>query len=287
MCIRDSATILTGAYPYQSGIPVNEWYDAKLKKKIESIEDPTTKAVPESTITGMSPKNLLATTVGDELKNAGYPSRVFSVALKDRASIMMGGHRADLSIWFEPKSFQWVSSQYYLPEGKLPEWLNKVNASITAQKGKSTTWDKHGVGSGLSLENPMIVPEVAKEAGAEFPHVQPIGSKGSLSMPFGMDITETAAEKMIEEYKLGNGNATDVLAVSFSSHDYMGHAFGPNSREMEEFAIADDVSISKLLNFVKKRVPGGLSNVVVVLTCLLYTSPSPRDRTRYRMPSSA
>jgi predicted AlkP superfamily pyrophosphatase or phosphodiesterase len=269
------ATILTGAYPYQSGVPVNEWYNANLKKKIESVEDATTKSVPESTLAGMSPRNLLATTVGDELKNAGYPSRVFSIALKDRASIMMGGHRADLSIWFEPKSFQWISSQYYLPEGKLPEWLNKLNASITAQKGKSITWDKKGAGSGLSLENPMIVADVAKDSGGEFPHVQPIGSKGSLNMPFGLDLTENAAEKIIEEFKLGNGKATDVLAVSFSSHDYMGHGFGPNSREMEEFAVADDASISKLLNFVKKRVPGGLSNVVVVLTADHGIPPNP------------
>lgn len=260
------ATLLTGAYPYQSGIPVNEWYDARVKKKIESIEDATTKPVPESNAVGMSPKNLLATTVGDELKNAGYPSRVFSVALKDRASIMMGGHRADLAIWFDAKNFQWVSSQHYLSDGKLPEWLVNLNASIAAQKGKSITWDKHGAGSGLSLDNPMIVPEIAKDAGTHFPHTQSIGSKGSLNMPFGLDITEIAAEKMIEKYNLGSGKATDILAVSFSSHDYMGHGFGPNSREMEEFTIADDASISKLLNFVRKRVPGGLSNVVVVLT---------------------
>lgn len=260
------ATVLTGAYPYQSGIPVNEWYDASLKKKIESIEDSKTKPVPESTLAGMSPTNLLATTVGDELKNAGYPSRVLSVALKDRASILMGGHRADLAIWFDPKSFQWVSSQYYLPEGKLPDWLIALNGSITAQKGKPTKFDKQGPGTGLSTDNPMVVAEAVKDSGAEFPHVQPIGSKGSLNLPFGLDLTEAAAEKMIEQYNLGNGKATDVLAVSFSSHDYMGHAFGPNSREMEEYAVADDQSISKLLNFVKKRVPGGLSNVVVVLT---------------------
>lgn len=264
------ATTLTGAYPYQMGIPVNDWYDVKIKDRVYCAEDRNIQQVggtPADVHVGTSPKNLLATTFGDELKNAGYPSRVYSVALKDRAAIMMGGHRADLALWFDAKAFQWVSSQYYLPDNKLPEWITKMNAGITAKKGTNVKWEIQGEGSGLSLADPMMVHDAYNDAaGTQFPHVQPIGTKGSLNMPYGLEITEAAAEQMIEQYKLGNGKATDVLAVSFSSHDYMGHAFGLNSREMEEMTVADDQNISKLLNFVKKRVPGGLSNVVVVLT---------------------
>lgn len=271
------AITLSGANPYLSGISANEWYDYDLKDRIESIEDRNVRPVPASKeLSGMSPRNLLATTLGDELKNAGYPSRVLSVALKDRASILMAGHRADLALWFDAKTFQWVSSEYYLPNGNLPEWVVKMNAAIAAKKGTDTRWEKQGEGTGLSLADPMVVKSAMKDAdGIDFPHVQPIGSKGSLNMPYGLEITEAAAEQMIVQYNLGNGKATDVLAVSFSTHDYLGHAFGPNSREMEELTIADDRTISKLLNFVKKRVPGGLSNVVVVLTADHGAPPNP------------
>lgn len=263
------ATTLTGAYPYQMGIAANDWYDSKIKDRVYCVEDRSVKQVGGNNSdvhAGTSPRNLFSTTFGDELKNAGYPSRVFSVALKDRASILMGGHRADLALWFDVKAFQWVSSSYYLPEGKLPDWLTKINADITAKKGTQVRLDKHGEGSGLSLEDPMVVQDVIKDAGATFPHLQTIGNKSSLNMPFGLELTEEVAEQMIAQHNLGSGKATDVLAVSFSSHDYLGHAFGLNSREMEEMTVAGDRTISKLLNFIKKRVPGGLSNVVVVLT---------------------
>ncbi|MGZ3708467.1 MAG: alkaline phosphatase family protein, partial [Bdellovibrionota bacterium] len=110
-----------------------------------------------------------------------------------------------------------------------------------------------GPGSGLSTEK-------------YFPHKADFGTRESMAMPLGVDLTETAAERAFEAFKLGQGAGTDLFAVSFSSHDYVGHQFGPNSREMEEMTVAEDFAISQLLNMVREKVPGGLKNTVVILT---------------------
>ena len=140
------ASLLTGSYPYQSGIPINDWYDSQSGKNMYCVEDEASPIVglKENSdlkkIRGMSPKNLIGTTVGDELKNAGYPSKVISIALKDRAAILLGGHRADLALWFDPSSFQWVSSKYYLPEDHLPTWVTTLNEEIKIKKSPIKVW---------------------------------------------------------------------------------------------------------------------------------------------------
>ncbi|MGZ3687882.1 MAG: alkaline phosphatase family protein, partial [Bdellovibrionota bacterium] len=250
------ATVLTGAYPYQAGIPANDWFDPETLQRVYCAEDPTQATVGAETTDphlGTSPKNLIADTVGDELKNAGIPSRVVTVALKDRAAIMMGGHRADLALWMDPGSHHWVSSKFYLPDGKLPGWVVHLNETLDQHKGEAITWDYPGPGSGLSTEK-------------YFPHKADFGTRESMAMPLGVDLTETAAERAFEAFKLGQGAGTDLFAVSFSSHDYVGHQFGPNSREMEEMTVAEDFAISQLLNMVREKVPGGLKNTVVILT---------------------
>ena len=221
------ATILTGAYPYLMGIPVNDWYDPGTRDRVYCTEDSAQEIVGFKTTKkhlGTSPKNLIGSTVGDELKNAGYPSRVVSLALKDRAAILMGGSRADLAMWFDKDAGHWVSSTFYRPDRKLPDWVTTLNQNLHAK--------------------------------------QPC----DLETECGLEMTEVAAEAALQEYKLGQGKATDLLAVSFSSHDYAGHHYGPNSPQLETMTLAEDRLISKLLNVVKKRVPGGLANVVVVLT---------------------
>ena len=273
------ATILTGSYPYLAGIPANDWYDQQTHSRMYCTEDPAQATVgveKTKAHVGTSPKNLNASTVGDELKNAGYPSRVVSIAVKDRAAILMGGHRSDVSVWLDQESFRWVSSKFYLPDGKLPNWIIKLNEGLAKNTGKTLDWNIQGAGSGLSLQDPMMLKDAWNTlAGTDFPHHVPANTKGALKMPYGLEITETAAEGALDEYKLGNGKATDLLAVSFSSHDYASHAFGPNSREMEEMTIADDRVIAKLLNAVSKKVPGGLKNVVIVLTGDHGVAPNP------------
>jgi predicted AlkP superfamily pyrophosphatase or phosphodiesterase len=259
------ATMLTGAYPYQHGIPINYWYDETTHRTVSCVEDisaPLIGLEPNAVkpSMGASPRNLLASTVGDELKNAGYGSRVISISIKDRAAILMGGHRADLALWFEPTHSRWISSRYYLPSGELPPWVVELNSAVATSAEKRMAefpvWRPEGKGSGFSVEtNPP------------FAHPIVIGKEEALRSPYGGELIEQAAEYAFDKLGLGRGTApTDLLAVSFSSHDIVGHEFGPNSREMEEMTVSEDHQISQLLNHIRTTLPNGLDDVAIVLT---------------------
>jgi predicted AlkP superfamily pyrophosphatase or phosphodiesterase len=267
------ATILSGSYPYQSGIPLNDWYDAKLGRNIYCVEDENSPIVglPANTDRpGMSPKNFIGSTVGDELKNAGYPSKVISIALKDRAAILLGGHRADLALWFDPKSFQWVSSKYYLPDGNLPSWVTKLNEEVKIKKSPMKIWSaklqetmKSYFSTTSSYPNEK---KLIGKIGPVFNHGIAACSPEELSSPYGTELTAQAALRAIDYYELGKNKTPDLLSISFSSHDYVGHAFGPNSKEIEDMTVSEDRVISTFLNGLKNKIPGGLNEVVIVLS---------------------
>ncbi len=252
------ATVLTGAYPYQAGIGLNDWYDREQGARVYCAEDKaiaTVGAEVSAPHVGTSPKNLRADTVGDELKNAGYPSRVVTLALKDRAAILMGGHRADAAIWLNTENFAWVSSRYYFPQGELPAWLKEMNASLQKEKGKSYVWKAQGKPTGFSHDDQ-----------GHFPHTAKVGEHAVLVTPYGLEMVLEASKKALDAFHLGRGSATDLFGVSFSSHDYAGHTYGPNSREMEEMTVAEDRILSDFLNHLNSRVPGGLQNVLIAFT---------------------
>lgn len=218
------ATVLTGAYPYLMGIPLNDWYDVNAKKEVYCASDMDSpivgrEAKPEE---GMSPRKLSTTTVGDELKTAGLGTKVVGIALKDRSAIMMAGHRADLALWVEDG--QWVTSKYYRPDGTLPDWVLSLNMALKKEK--------------------------------------PDGN--AMAMPFGVKATTSAAIEALRKMKLGRSSGIDILAISYSSHDMLGHAVGLQSPKMEEMTLAENESIGELIRAVDKEV--GLQNVVFAFT---------------------
>jgi predicted AlkP superfamily pyrophosphatase or phosphodiesterase len=228
------ATILSGSYPYQMGIPLNDWYDQKSHALHYCVEDEQFKTVgaPAKQHVGTSPNQFIGTTIGDELKNAGLKTRNISLALKDRAAILMGGHRADLAFWFDGESKRWVSSQYYLKTGELPKWIDELNDKKLAQC--------------------------------------------DLSEPCGIDLTAQAFLAAVKNEKLGaSGRDVDLISVSFSSHDYAGHKFGPNAPELEIMTLAEDRALATMTDALAKSVPGGLKNVLFVLTGDHGVAPSP------------
>jgi predicted AlkP superfamily pyrophosphatase or phosphodiesterase len=246
------ATILTGAYPYQFGFPLNEWFDSATGKEVYCASDESSPIVGREAPAkeGMSPKRLVGSTLGDELKIAGYRSKVVSLALKDRSAIMMGGHRADLALWLEDG--RWVSSKHYLPEGKLPEWVQSLNRDLEKEKGTTFKWSVRGQATGLTALTSEPVREVLA------------GSKESFATQYGVRVTTDAAVRVLREMKLGQGEHPDILAVSYSSHDMLGHARGLQALEMEEITMYEDESIGELLKAIDKSV--GLKNVVFAFT---------------------
>ncbi|MGZ3712592.1 MAG: alkaline phosphatase family protein, partial [Bdellovibrionota bacterium] len=263
------ATILSGSYPYLGGVPLNEWFGEKQKAKVYCVEDlefeTVGKFIPKAGL-GTSPRNFLGTTVGDELKNAGWPAKVVSIALKDRAAILLGGQRADIALWMNDDSFTWVSSRFYLGKNSLPSWVEKLNTRLTARAGVQFLWDTTPGESAFAISSNQREGKYFKSVGESFPHKITRGTMSEVTSPAGLDLTLEAAEGAVEAYQLGSGKGPDLLALGFSSHDYVGHAFGPNSQENEEMVIAEDKSLARLFKFLDRKVTGGLKNVLFVLT---------------------
>ena len=245
------ATILTGSPPAQSGIPLNDWFDRKTNKLRYCVEDD---------VDGVSPRQLQGTTVGDELKNAGYPGRVISLALKDRAAILLGGHRSDFTFWMGDDG-KWMTSTYYAKA--VPTWLATENERIAKDFGKINAWTQTKERTGFSQPRDH-----------DFSKISVDGKFEALESPYGVELTTSAAVAALESYNLGHSKTPDVLAVSYSTHDLQGHLVGPNAPEMEDLTVNEDQSIAVLLNAVRKQVPGGLKNVVIALTADHGIAPS-------------
>jgi hypothetical protein len=235
------STMLTGAMPSVSGIIGNEWWDRASKKEVTSVSDEKVKILGGSSEMGASPHRLLVDTVSDQLKIASDgKSRVISVSLKDRSAILPVGRMADAAYWVESRTGNIVSSAYYFAE--LPGWVKELNASRPADKFAGLEWLGHKM---LQAGQPGYY--------TNLPYT-----------PFSNEMIELMAEQAIAAEKLGQRGATDLLAVSFSGNDYVGHRYGPDSAESRDTAIRTDKVLDKLFRFIDARV--GMQNVLVTVT---------------------
>jgi len=216
---------------------------------------------------GVSPHNLLSTTIGDELviSNAGR-SRVFSVSVKDRGAIIPGGH-AGKAFWYSKSSGKFVTSTYYYDE--YPEWVTKWNDAKPADQYRGKTWDLLQDRSKYFAKDLDDRPYEAdfQPLGRTFPHHY--GDNKYLYLilslsPAGDELTLDFAKTLIENENVGQADAIDFLAVSFSSTDYIGHLFGPSSLESEDNILRFDRILAELFEFVDNKV--GLENTLIVLS---------------------
>ena len=252
------ATVVTGAYAYRTGIILNRWWDEEQACKAYCVGHGGYQGVgtkPPEYVRGTAPTNLKATTIGDSLKMAGHPTRVVSVSLKDRAAILMGGHGADVALWWDHGATQWQSSTYYEPDGKLPPWADALNKDIEGRVGAPVALVGTGAGSGRSDGG---------DKGMRFEGK--VGDYEALMTGFGVQLTVDAAIAAADNMGLGRGAGPDLLAVSFAPLDYLGHEAGWHAREMEELVVAHDRELSRLLQHLDATVPGGLRNVTIALT---------------------
>ena len=273
------AMILTGARPTSTKIPLNDFMDQDLGHIVPCTLDSSVQTVGLATnsqdvLEGASPKRLATSTVGDELKTAGYGSRVITISLKARSAIMLGGHRADLALLMNSRDLSWISSSFYLPDGKLPTWVEKINgANKKYLDGAPYIWKADSLETGLTLGTPE----------KNFSRTVDYRAKNALDTPVGLELTTDAALAAIRELKLGTKSAPDLLAISYSAHDGMGHTWGPNSREMEEMTVAEDRSLAKLFAGINKAVPGGIRNALIVLTADHGMAPTVQFSAKARM----
>lgn len=250
--------LMSGAMPSVSGIIGNDWFEPASGKRITSVEDASVKLLGGSSEGGASPRRFLVDTIGDELKMAsGGKSRVIGISLKDRSAILPAGHMADGAFWIEAKTGNVVSSSYYFPD--LPAWTRDLNASKPADKYSGTTWLDHTL---LKLGD--------------------AGYYASLPpTPFSNELIELIAERAIAADKLGQRQVTDLLTISFSGNDYVGHEYGPDSPEVRYAAVQTDKVMSKLFSYLETTV--GMQNVLVVLTADHGVAPLPELSVQRRM----
>ena len=251
------STFLSGATPALSGIIGNEWWDRASKKRVTSVSDEDCKLLGAAG-EGSSPSRMLQSTLGDEMKMSGKGGKVVGVSIKDRAAILPSGHMADGAYWFDGKTGNFVSSTYYFDA--LPGWVTQFNATRPADKYAGKAWMGKAMAS---------APDAKFYAALD-------------ATPFGNELILQFAEKAIVAEKLGAGPKLDLLTVSFSSNDYVGHSLGPDSEEAHDMALRADKLVGDLIRAAEAQA--GVGRVLVVLTADHGVAPVPEVNQKRKMP---
>ena len=264
------ATLLTGAYTNGHGIIANEWWDPQKKATVAAADDDQTKLVGvPGGAPGASPHNLLADTLGDELKLATQgKSRVFGIALKDRASVLPAGFAADGAYWIDRATGAWITSTYY--RNQLPKWAQDFNDSKRTEKYLNQDW-KDSQGTVLRSTKPV--------EGKTGNFYDVVGST-----PLANDYELEFARELITYEKLGNGPATDLLILSLSANDILGHKVGPDSPEMQAMAMAMDRQLAGFFEFLGHQI--GLANVWIALSADHGVAPLPKAAAALHLPAA-
>lgn len=285
------ATMMTGAWPAVTGIVGNEWFDRESNGRVLNSQDSSVARLGGKDPDPLSsPRNLLCSTLGDELKRAtAGRSKVVGVSLKDRAAILPAGRMADAAYWYSTQTGEFVSSTYYFAD--RPQWVKDFNAEKRADEyfTSKKRWDRllgDEDGKYERLAGPDEAPweKLAGRDGSEtwikitgstrykFPYdlhewfksPGPDFYEALTFSPFSNEMLLAFAERAVSNERLGSDADADVLTVSFSANDIVGHRYGPYSQELMDMTLRVDRQIAELLGFVDKEV--GLRNTVVVFT---------------------
>ena len=255
------SSIYTGSVPSINGITGNFWWDNEQMRSVYCTEDKTVNTVGSSSSLGkMSPYNLQTTTIADELRLAtNFKSKVVGIAIKDRGAILPAGHSANAAYWYDNTVGGWITSTYYMNE--LPKWVSDFNAQKLVDKYYKDGWNLLYPANTYVQSTTDEKPYESKPFGTSFPYNLDkfIGKDFSkiASLPMGNSLTTEFAKAAIASEQLGADDITDFLAVSFSSPDYIGHTFGPNSIESEDGFLRLDKDLGILFEYLDKKVGKG------------------------------
>lgn len=267
------ASVYTGTTPKYHGIIANYWYDKESKERVYCAGDSKVQSVGTKANSGqMSPHRMQTTTFGDENRLfTQMRGKTIGIAIKDRGAILPAGHTANAAYWFHGKDEgQWISSTFYMNE--LPKWVKDFNKEHSVSK-YLTTWNtlydiSTYTESGPDLNN-FEGGFKGKET-ATFPYnLDDLKDKNEgyeilKATAFGNNLTTDFALAAIEGEQLGKDDYTDVLALSYSSPDYVGHNFGVNSKEVQDTYLRLDKDLERLFNYLDSHV--GENNYTVFLT---------------------
>ena len=257
------ATLGTGAYTDGHGISSNEWWDLTRNKTrpVSSVEDDRYRilgAIHPGKEPGASPLNLRASTVGDSLRLATIgQAKVFGISLKDRAAILPTGYSANGAYWIEPASGAFITSTYYMEA--LPDWVTTFNSGDRAAQAQ----------------------QEANSPGTR-PFYEAVGST-----PAGNAYELDFARALITGEQLGSHPVTDMLVISLSANDLVGHQFGPDSPQARQMVDTLDLQLDTFFSWLDKNVPGGLAGMWITLSADHGVAPVPAAAQALGLPAAA
>ncbi|MCR9252478.1 MAG: alkaline phosphatase family protein [bacterium] len=260
------ASIFSGTTPANHGIIGNEWYSKELSKEINCVGDSTVKSVGTENNSGMySPKNLIVTNLADEIRlQTQKRGKVIGLSIKNRGAILPSGHMPNGAYWYDWETGNFVTSEYYRDE--LPKWVKKYNDKGNVKKYLSQTWNTLLPIEEYTASGPDDSPyegRIDKELAPIFPYdlkalQEKSGHYGLLpSTPWGNTVIRELAEEAIKSEELGADKEIDLLTISFSAPDYIGHRFGTNAVELQDCYLRLDLELAQLLKTLDEEVGKG------------------------------
>ena len=263
------ASIYTGTTPSIHGIIANDWLERSSNQTVNCVGDHNVKGIESSSIYGSSsPHRLNTNTVTDQLKMTYPKSKVISMSIKDRGAILPGGHKSDGTYWFDYGKGTFITSSYYKTE--LPKWLQDFNTKNNAVS-YANIWtplleeDAYSVVDDSPYEKilsgktaptfPYDIPNLCRTSGS----LQPFTMS-----PFANILLTDLALSAIKNENLGKDEYPDMLCISYSSPDIAGHAFGPDSKEIEDMYIRLDLDLARFIKSLEKSF--GKEGFILFLT---------------------
>ncbi len=267
------ASLLTGCSPATHGIVGNEWFDRAAGKEVYCVAASRYQRVPpvaadKGDLKGVSSaERLLALTVGDVLKETTHgESRVVSLTFKDRSAVLPAGKKPDACYWFDTETGTFVTSTYY--RNALHDWVEAFNAGHPADRWFGRDWTR--LRPELDYEKLSGPDDVAGEGtgvaqGRAFPHPTTGGLRepgpkyyqALYTSPYANDLLLDLVKRAIDGEHLGEDQVPDILCVSFSANDTVGHAWGPDSQEVLDVTLRSDLIMKELLAHLDARVGRG------------------------------
>jgi predicted AlkP superfamily pyrophosphatase or phosphodiesterase len=266
------SVMLSGAYPQRSGIISNEWRDPATGAQVYNTGDTAYQYIdsPTAPLAGTSPRNLKVETLGDVLRTGSPTSKVIGISGKDRGAILPAGHKGTAYMYMS-ETGRFASSTYYMPSH--PQWVTNFNAAKPADAFFKKTWapllpeaayarsvpdgQSWQIASGNGNRLPAVIGDKMDGPGPRF-------YGAVVASPFGDELTLAFARAAVRNEKLGQRGVQDILSVSLSSHDYINHAFGPESRLSQDHTLHLDRHLQAFFQFLDKEI--GAGKYVLALT---------------------
>ena len=278
------ASIYTGTTPTNHGIVGNDWYDRSFGASVNCVGDSTVFSIGTLTTNGeCSPFNLKVNTITDQLKLTYPDSKVISMSIKNRGAILPGGHLSDGSYWYDYSSGKFITSSFFMDS--LPEWVQSFNNGDCLSNYEKMTWNtlydidtyteseeddspyEHLLPGKTTPTFPYSFKDMTLSEDITFPGIFPY-------TPFANTYLKDFAMASIEAEGLGQDDQTDMLCISFSSTDIIGHVFGPYSIEIEDTYLRFDKDIAALIKALEEKV--GKDEFVIFFTADHAVVPVPQ-----------